>query len=94
MTPGRMTYHLRRLRLHGLIERIPHTHRYTVNDFGLNAAVVLHRAHARFTATAMADLATNPRGDPDGKLRRAIANLDRELDRIAKQSGFTLSPAA
>ena len=23
MTPGQMTYHLRRLRLHGLIERIP-----------------------------------------------------------------------
>ena len=28
MTPGRMTYDLRRLRLHGLIERIPGTHRY------------------------------------------------------------------
>lgn len=26
--PGRMTYDLRRLRLHGLIERIPKTHRY------------------------------------------------------------------
>jgi len=25
MTPGRMTYDLRRLRLHGLIERIPKT---------------------------------------------------------------------
>jgi hypothetical protein len=23
------------LRLHGLIERIPHTHRYSVTDFGL-----------------------------------------------------------
>lgn len=95
MTPGRMTYHLRRLRLHGLIERIPHTQRYTVTDFGLNAAVVLHRAHARFIGKAMADLARiNPRGDPDDKLRRAIASLDRELDRMAKQSGFTLSPAA
>src|SRR5207248_1152460 len=27
-TQGRMTYQLRRLRLHGLIERIPRTHRY------------------------------------------------------------------
>ena len=43
MTAGRMTYDLRRLRLHGLIERIPRTHRYQVTDFGLNAAVVLHR---------------------------------------------------
>ena len=26
--PGRMTYDLRRLRLHGLIERIPHPQRF------------------------------------------------------------------
>src|SRR5262249_7546248 len=30
MTPGQMTYQLRRLRRHGLIERIPATHRYRV----------------------------------------------------------------
>ena len=28
MTPGQMTYHLRRLRLHGLIKRMTGTHRY------------------------------------------------------------------
>ena len=28
MTPGRITYDLRRLRLHALTERIPKTHRY------------------------------------------------------------------
>ena len=28
--PGHMTYHLRRLRLHGLITRVPHSHRYEV----------------------------------------------------------------
>ena len=30
LTPGQMTYHLRRLRLHGLIERVPKSHRYRV----------------------------------------------------------------
>ena len=30
-----MTYDLRRLNTHGLIERIPHTHRYQVTDTGL-----------------------------------------------------------
>ena len=30
LTPGQMTYHLRRLRLHGLIQRIPNSHRYQV----------------------------------------------------------------
>lgn len=35
MTAGRTTYDLRRLRLHGLIERVPHTHRCRVTPFGL-----------------------------------------------------------
>jgi len=37
-TQGQMTYHLRRLRLHGLIERIPDTHRYQVTEFGWRVA--------------------------------------------------------
>ena len=32
---GRMTYDLRRLRLHGIIERIPHSHRYQLTPPGL-----------------------------------------------------------
>src|ERR1700686_2512776 len=33
-TTGQMTYDLRRLRLHGLIERVPHTHRYQATPLG------------------------------------------------------------
>ena len=84
MTPGRMTYHLRRLRLHGLIERVPHTNRYTVTDFGLTAAVFLTRAHARFTGSGL-HLAGH---DPPTALRHAITNLDRELDQLAARSGL------
>lgn len=47
MTQGRMTYDLRRLRLHGLIERIEGTHRYRVTDFGLKTALFFTRAYAR-----------------------------------------------
>ena len=36
ITAGRMTYDLRRLRAHGLIERIPRTRRYTVTETGLH----------------------------------------------------------
>src|SRR6516162_653889 len=39
LKPGRMTYHLRRLRLRGLIERTPKTHRYQVTEHGLRAAL-------------------------------------------------------
>src|SRR6266540_3916157 len=86
MTQGRMSYHLRRLRLHGLIERIPATHRYLVTDFGLAAAVFLSRAHTRFTGSGLADL-VGP--DPPPPLRRAIISLNNELDRLASRSGLT-----
>ena len=32
VTAGQMTYDLRRLKSHGLIDKIPHTHRYQVTD--------------------------------------------------------------
>ena len=35
LTQGRMSYQLRRLRLHGLIVRQPKSHRYEVTSFGL-----------------------------------------------------------
>src|SRR4029450_10415900 len=40
LTPGQMTYHLRRLRLHGIIERIPAAHRYRVTRRGGRAGRV------------------------------------------------------
>jgi len=39
LRPSRMTYQLRRLRLRGLINRIPRTHRYQVSDAGLRSAL-------------------------------------------------------
>lgn len=47
LTPGRMTYDLRRLRLHGFIQRIPKSHRYRVTRFGLRTALFFTRAYAR-----------------------------------------------
>ena len=38
-----MSYHLRRLRLHGLIQRIRKTHRYRLTDFGLRTATFCTR---------------------------------------------------
>ena len=54
MTAGQATYDLRRLRVHGLITRIPHSNRYTVTDDGLRAAVVLTQTHARLIRPALA----------------------------------------
>jgi hypothetical protein len=40
VSAGQMTYDLRRLRTHGLIAKIVHTHRYQVTDHGLHTGIV------------------------------------------------------
>lgn len=42
-----MTYDLPRLRLHGLVERTPGTHRYHLTDRGLRVALFFTRAYDR-----------------------------------------------
>ncbi len=44
---SQMTYDLRRLRLHGLIERVPESHRYRITDGGAKIAMLYARLHAR-----------------------------------------------
>ena len=44
---GQMTYDLRRLRLRGLTERIPHRQRYRLTAEGLCIALAYHRTQAR-----------------------------------------------
>ncbi len=47
ITQGKMTYDLRRLRLHGLIERIPKSHRYSLTTSGLAVALCYQRTYSR-----------------------------------------------
>jgi len=56
LSPGRMTYDLRRLRLHGLIARIPGTHRYRPTQDGLRIALFVTRAHARLLRPGLSHL--------------------------------------
>jgi hypothetical protein len=44
---GQMTYDLRRLRLHRLIERVPQTHRYRITPRGARLAILYVRVYAR-----------------------------------------------
>lgn len=41
---GRVTRKLRMLRAHGLVQKVPHTHRYTVSDKGRTLIAALHAA--------------------------------------------------
>ena len=85
ISTGQMTYDLRRLRLHGLIERIPHTHRYRVSDTGLPTAMFLTRLHDRFLPTGLADLTDPTSSSP---LRHAARRYQQAIDAIAHSSGL------
>lgn len=47
ITPGQMTYHLRRLRLHSLIARVPGSHRYRVTEAGVQTMIVWTTCYQR-----------------------------------------------
>jgi len=55
---GAITYQLRRLRLHGLIERLPKTHRYRTTAKGLRAALFCTRTYTRILRPGL-ELARN-----------------------------------
>ncbi|MBI4672473.1 MAG: hypothetical protein HY741_12515 [Chloroflexi bacterium] len=78
-TPGQLTYHLRRLRLHGLIERVPQTHRYAVTDLGWRVALFFTRTYARVIRPGLAQIVPNaPPGA--GVLRRPFDQLEMAMD--------------
>jgi hypothetical protein len=54
LTAGRITYDLRRLRLHGLIERIPKSYRYRITAKGLRTAIFYTRLYNRALRTGLA----------------------------------------
>jgi len=83
ITQGRMTYDLRRLRLHGMIERIPKSHRYRVTDFGFRAALFFTRTHARLYRPGFAEVLPKLPNAPPGtsKLQQHLAKIEAEIDR-------------
>jgi hypothetical protein len=85
VSTGQMTYDLRRLRLHGLIERIPHTHRYRPTATGLRTAMFLTRVHDRFLPTGLAHL-TDP--TTTGPLHTAATQYQQAIDALAHHSGL------
>ena len=85
MTSGQITYDLRRLRTHGLIERIPHTHRYQLTDQGLRNALFLTRAHNRLLRTGLAELHGPP---TPSKLRTAARAYETAITDLTRTAGL------
>ena len=89
LTPGQMTYHLRRLRLHGLIERIPHTHRYQVTEFGWRVAYFFTRTYTRVIRPGLAYIV--PQASPmNHTLRLRFDQLDLAMNDWIAQANLTL----
>jgi DNA-binding IclR family transcriptional regulator len=79
-----MTCDLRRLRLHGIIERIPHSHRYQLTPEGLRIALFFSRTYARLLRPKLARIM--PEAPPIAfSLRAAFDRLTSEIDACCRE---------
>lgn len=85
ITAGQMTYDLRRLRAHGLIERIPRSRRYRVTDTGLQDALLFTHAHDHLLRTGLA-LTNDPSPPRNTKLHNAARAYQAAFDELTQQA--------
>ena len=73
-----MSYDLRRLRLHGIIERIEGTHRYRLSAAGMKTTFLYSRLHLRALRPALSSLhAQNHAPHP---IQQTFHKLQRQID--------------
>ena len=79
ITLGRMSYDLRRLRLHGLTERLPKTQRYRLTAFGLKTALFYSRVYQRLLRPGLSHL-HDPTLAESSSLAAAFNRFQKVLD--------------
>lgn len=82
---GKMTYDLRRLRLHGIIERIPRSHRYQLTPQGLRIALFFSRTYARLLRPKLAEIIPAQAPPGSSSLRAAFDRLTTQIDACCQQ---------
>jgi hypothetical protein len=87
MTSGQISYDLRRLRIHGLIQRIPRTFRYQVTPTGIRQARFLTRLTGRLLIPGLAQL-TDPSPPAPTQLRTADRAYDAAIDDLTRHAGL------
>jgi hypothetical protein len=85
ISQGTITYQLRRLRLHGLIERVPKSFRYRVTDFGLRIALFYTRTYNRLLRPVLA-AALPTLGAVATPLQRAFNALTVQIDTTIRKA--------
>jgi len=81
-SPGRMTYDLRRLRLHGVIEKITGTHRCQMTSEGLRICLFLTKVHNRVIRPGFSQLNNGCPKAPNRPIVSAMHQLDRAMDQL------------
>jgi DNA-binding HxlR family transcriptional regulator len=87
ISQGAITYQLRRLRLHGLIERRPNSLRYRVTSFGLRAALFFTRVYNRLLRPGLAAALPALRA-VDAPLKRAFDKIDAQVNTWISHAKF------
>jgi len=81
---GKLIYDLRRLRLHGIIERIPHSHRCQLTTDGLRIALFFSRTYARLLRPKLTEIMPAALPIPSA-LRTAFDRLESEIHICCEQ---------
>jgi hypothetical protein len=85
ITPGSMSYQLRRLRLRGLITRVPKTNRYCVTPVGLRTALFFTRTLSRLLRPGLSIVL--PQAPPGNhRLRRDFDRLQATIDNCIRDA--------
>jgi hypothetical protein len=84
---AQMTYDLRRLRLKGLIHRIPKTHRYTATSYGLKVAFFYAKLYLRILRPNWAALLPDDDHLPR-PLRTVLEQLDHEIEKLYREAAL------
>jgi hypothetical protein len=84
---AQMTYDLRRLRLKGLIHRMPKTHRYTATNYGLKVAFFYAKLYLRILRPNWAALLPEEDHWPRS-LRAALEVLDGEIQKLHEEAAI------
>ena len=91
MSGGQISYDLRRLRAHQIIERIPHSRTYQLTPDGLSTALFFTRLTRRVIIPALADIAgTGP--PPGSPLRQADRAYKTAIADLAAQASLGIQP--
>src|SRR5262245_5972032 len=86
---SQMTYDLRKLRLKGMIRRVPGENRYLLTPRGIRWALFLTKVHCRIVRPFSRRQDPPPSENVPQKLKDAFRDLDAALEKIVQNAGLS-----